>query len=67
MQMFKKFHYITAETKSIKLRGLTKQYPAPKWNNETLTPKMLRRMFMVVPELESMTIIEGCLNFVTVI
>lgn len=59
----KRLRFINKETRHIKIRGLIKHHPAKNWHNNTITEKMLDKLTTTCPELESLEIYEGYLNF----
>lgn len=62
-QISKRLRYINKETRHIKIRGLVKQHPSKNWRNNTITERMLIRLSLNCPDLESLEIYKGYLNF----
>lgn len=62
-EITRRFRYVNDRTTHVTVRGLTGKYPLDKWNNNTITAKMLERLIDRCPKLQSLSVHEAFLNF----
>lgn len=62
-EITRRFRYVNDRTTHVTVRGLTAKYPLDKWNNNTITAKMLERLIGRCPKLQSLSVHEAFLNF----
>lgn len=62
-EITRRFRYVNDRTTHVTVRGLTAKYPLDKWNNNTITAKMLERLIDRCPKLQSLAVHEAFLNF----
>lgn len=63
MELLKRMHFLNQETKSFRIRGLTSNYPFSSWDNPTITGNMLTMLKDSCPHLETLSVVEGFINF----
>lgn len=63
MELLRRMHFLNQETKSFRIRGLTSNYPFSSWDNPTITGNMLTMLKDSCPHLETLSVVEGFINF----
>lgn len=63
MELLKRMHFLNQETKAFRVRGLTANYPFSSWDNPTITSNMLTLLKDSCPNLETLSVVEGFINF----
>lgn len=62
-EILKRFKYINKDTTQFKIKGLVKMFPLKKWQNNTITDHLLHKLQALSPNLESLEVYEGFLDF----
>lgn len=63
MELLKRMHFLNQETRTFKVRGLTSNYPFNSWDNPTITSYILTILIDSCPNLETLSVFEGFVNF----